>query len=222
MRDSTEMNVELDELKLAWRTLNDRLEKLEAQSLRIDRARRASRLFMFSPAVDLIQDAILVVLLGIFLAAHVAEPRFLVPAALLQALIIASLVSSVRQLVLVASVDYGGAVVGIQRQLATARALRIRTNQRVLLLVPFVWMPLLIVGARALGVDVYEAFGIGFFLWNFGFSVLVPLLLWWVAGRVVRQWEGTRWYQRFLDDLGGRNLARAMAFLDDVARFEKD
>jgi hypothetical protein len=225
--------MELDDMKVAWHAMNERVGALETlartrvrervRERELGRVRRALGAFAFGPAFDVAVDVLILVALGSFLYSHVHELRFFVPAAILHALVIVSMASSIRQLVLIGTVDYGAPVVRIQRQLARARAVRIRTTKWLLLFAPLIWTPLAIVAVKGLlGVDSYRAFGIAFIWWNVGFGVVALAALLMVARHVAVRGTERGWYQRLLDDIGGRNLTRAISFVNDLARFERE
>jgi hypothetical protein len=103
------------------------------------------------------------------------------------------------------------------------RATRTRAAQWTLLLAPLLWTPLAIVLARAwLGWDVYAGLGPTYVLLNLAFGILViPLGI--QAARMCAQspWLAPRW-RRFVESLAGTSLARAVAALDELERYEAD
>jgi hypothetical protein len=221
--------MDLDDLKTAWRELDRRLDTslaLERRLLRevkLDRTRSALRplagLLLFEVACGVAAA----LLLGSFLANHIAEARFAVPAAVLHVTAVFTIAIGVRQLVLLRGVDYSAPVVTIQHQLAALRMSRVRTTRWLLLLSPLLWTPLAIVAAQGLfGLDVYRESGPAWVAWNLAVGLaFIPLAVW-IARLVSRRAAGAPWVQRLADSLAGRSLATARGLLEEVARFEDE
>jgi hypothetical protein len=221
--------MDFDTLQKNWAEQEQRLQRslrLSAEALRrtsvlrtrthLDRLRRWL-------VLALLQDVLFVLLFGAFVAAHVAEPRFLVPGLALQVLAIAALSSTVRQLVLAQGVDFDTPVAAAQHRLALLRRLRLATTKWVLVLAPLIWTPLLIVALRGLlGADIWQAPLQGWLLANALFGVAcVPLLLW-LARRLADRLDRSPLLQRLARDLAGVNLTRAQAELDAIVEFERE
>jgi serine/threonine-protein kinase len=119
-------------------------------------------------------------LLGSFLAAHITEPRFFVPALMLQLFAVVQLALHIHKLVVLRSLDYSEPVVSIQKRLA---ALRVRSLRQLVWLyacLPLLWPPLLIVVMQGLlGLDAYVLFGLPYLAVNLLVGLAcVPLVLW--------------------------------------------
>ena len=224
----TENAMEIEEIKELWSQSNRRLEA----SVRLNTAllaqwnfrkantslERLSRGITF----ELISNVLAIVLLGSFAAAHVHEPRFLIPALVLDAYIIALAAGSGQQLAQIKAVDYDAPVVKIQNDLADLRLWRIRTTLWALLFAPLMWVPLLIVALRAIfGVDVYVA-GATWLVANVLFGLAVIPLAIFIAKRYgsrIASHTPLRW---LADEIAGRSLAEALDRLDAIRRFKKD
>ncbi len=225
--------MELDEMKLAWQTLNRRLARSEAlqgslrRELSIDRTRVIVRRWLWLPGIELAISAMAAWLAGGFLGDHigriVSAPAGGLAALLALLLAIAGIVASVRQMVSVATIDYAMPVLEIQRDLATARMLRIRLTQLSLLL----WLPLwpmfmLFIAQYVLGFDVYRQFDPAWLLINMAFGLFLALLLVWLSrryGKVLARW---RPLIALADSVAGAKLIAATAQLDEFARFERE
>lgn len=218
-----------EDLQLAWERHDRKLEaalRLNARLLRggaLGRAEVAIRRFSALVVAGLVLNAALILWLGSFLADHVAEPRFLLPAAVLHVSAILLLGSSVRRLVAARQIDYGAPLVEIQRRLGELRASEARATMGTLLLSPALFAPLLVVSLEGLlGVDAYAVLPGAWLAGNFAFGLLVALLAAVLARRYGLAWErspGAQWIARHLS---GYNLAAATEFLDSVARFEAE
>lgn len=219
--------MDFDTLQQRWATLDQTLDarlQQHGQLLRqlyLQQARAALAHRSWGIGLDIIIDVVALLLLGSFIAAHLAEPRFLVPALVLHLFTIAQVGASIRQVLALRSLDYGAPLVELQRRLVELRVQRLRFITWTLACIPLLWPPLLIVGAKGLiGLDVYAVMGAPWLLLNLLFGLAcVPLVIGlarWAGPRAVR----LPWLQRLLDDLAGQSLRRARAALDAIGAFE--
>lgn len=221
-----ENDVEIDEVKNIWRESNRNLEasmrlnRVLLAQLNLRKTDASLRWLSSGIVAELIVNAIGILLLGLFIAAHLNEPRFLVPAALLDAYAIALVIAGARQLAAVGGVDYDEPVVAIQRRLEMLRLQRIRTTLATLLFAPLMWVPLAIVGLRGLfGVDLYGA-GWSWLGANALFGVAFILVAIAFARRFGHRFAASARMRALADAIAGRSLAKAIESLDSIARFE--
>ncbi|MBK9373955.1 MAG: hypothetical protein IPN03_09535 [Holophagales bacterium] len=221
--------MELDDLKRPWEDQDRKLDaslRLNARLLhdsvlaKADTAtKRLSRLLW----LGLVMNFAAALLTGSFLANHISEARFVIPAAGLHLSVIALLVASIRQLVAIGTLDYDAPIVVIQKRLESLRVERIRATKWTLLCSPLLWTPLLIVALKGLfGVDAYETCGAGFLIANLLFGVLVILLAVWISRRYAARMGRSPFVQRLMRDLAGDSLNAAAGFLRSISRFEED
>jgi hypothetical protein len=220
------MPMELDDLKSAWRALDRRLDSDRAltvrvfQEQRLDRMRTALRRLGALVWYELGSGVLAALLVGSFLVAHYDTPRFAVPALVLHAAALFTIIASVRQLAFLGLIDYAAPVVELQRALARLRASRLRTTRWLLLLSPLLWTPLAIVAVQGLfAVDIYNAFGPAWVAWNLGVGLAIIPLGIWLARRYPERPDSPRWRRQLADALAGRSLATARERLDEIARF---
>ena len=221
--------MELDDLK---RRFNEQDRKLDA-ALRLNRRLLQasvlgkaetslgglSRLLWFEVLANLLPAF----WLGSFLANHVSEPRFLIPAAALHLCVIALIVAAVRQLVALKAVDYGEPIVVIQKRLESLRVERIRATMLTFLFAPLLWTPLMIVALRGLlGVDAYAAFGAPFLIANLALGLLLIPLAVWISRRYEARMKRSPLVQGLMRNLAGRSLASAADVVRSITEFEKD
>jgi hypothetical protein len=218
----------LDDLKSQWTDLDRKLQaniRLNAQLLReqhLQNARSLLRPLIRLIVIEMLMNVVAVVLLGAFMASHI-EPRFLAPAIVLDLCAIGLIVAGGRQLGALSSIDYSAPVLAIQRKLETLRAQRIRTVQWTLLLAPLLWPPLLIVTLEgAFGVNPYEALNAEWLTVNVYFGMAMTLLLLWVSTQFADRWQSSTLLRRLMDDIAGRSLNKAAAFLASLSRFEQE
>ena len=221
--------MELDDMKTAWRELDRRIDtgterdRRIWKELKLEQTRSTLSWLAGWPLLELVIDILAVLLVGAFLAEHIHAARYAVPAIMLQVAAILKLSATIRQLAMIARIDYAAPVVAIQRQLAALRALRIRTTMWIFLLALLLWTPLAIVGAKALlGLDLYRAFGPLWIALNFALGVAVIPLTIWIARRHAGWFRNARFLQQLADDIAGRSLTRATGHFDEITRFEDE
>lgn len=221
--------MELDDMKTAWRELDRRIDagaevdRRIWKELKLEQTRSTLSWLAGWPLLELVIDILAVLLVGAFLAGHIHAARYAVPAIMLQVAAILKLSATIRQLAMIARIDYAAPVVAIQRQLAALRALRGRTTMWIFLLALLLWTPLAIVGAKALlGLDLYRAFGPLWIALNVALGVAVIPLAIWIARRHAGWFRNSRVMQQLADDIAGRSLTRATGHLDEITRFEDE
>lgn len=233
---ATTMN--LEELKARLAEQDAKLDQLvrlnttQVHEVQLSKTRSNLQRLVPGVVVELLLTAVGVVWAGDFIAGHLHEPRFLLPALLVDICLIAFLGSGIAQLVAIAGVDYSLPVVTVQKALGGLRILRIRTTKWTMMLSLVLWAPLLIVLCKSLlGIDLWQvldAAGNGdasFLRWvvaNVLFGVGVVLFVLWVSRRYADRMERSPMVRRLMDDFAGRSLTRALASLDAVVRFERE
>jgi len=223
------MDLSLDDLKLRWDEMDLRLDRglrLNARLLResaIDRARTALKRLSRLLWIDVAVDFLLLLWLGSFMADHLTEIRFLLPAAMLHLGVILLAGSAIRQLVALAGLDYGAPVLDIQRRLESLRVERLRAVRWTLLAAPLVWLPLFIVGLKGLlGLDLYAMVTREWVVANLLLGAAVIPVAIQVSRRYADRLGRSPLAQRILRDLAGSNLNAAAGFLDSLRTFERE
>lgn len=217
-----------DELKTLWAKRNRELEAsmrlntalLQQWNLRaVDTSlKRLTR----GLTLELILNLGAIVLIGAFVAAHVREPQFLIPAIALEIYAIALVVALGRQLAEIGALDYDEPVVAIQKRLEALRVRRIRSTLATLLFAPLMWVPLLVVGARGFfGLDVYAA-GPLWLTANLLFGLAVIPIAVAFANRYGARIAQHTAMRGLADTVAGRSLAAALDSLDSIRRFERE
>ena len=221
--------MELDDLKTAWRELDRRLDAGQAISLdvlkewKLDRTRSALRRLSALLVFELISGVVAAILLGSFLADHHDTARFAIPAVVLHAAAVFTIVASAWQLARIGRLDYAAPVVAIQHELAALRTSRLRVNRGLLLLSPLLWTPLAIVAAKGLlGLDLYRAFGPAWIAANLAFGLAVIPLAISIARRYSARIENSPLLKHLADDIAGRSLITARDHLEEIRRFEEE
>lgn len=214
--------MELDEMKLAWQALDQRLERQHALSLqlfrdsRLDKMRSGLRPLVWGQAIQLVVGLLLAGVAGAFWTTHVHVTHLLVCGLLVHAYGVLLVVFAVRVLYLVQRLDYSTPVLAIQRQLADLRAWRVHVEAPVnALLGCFVWIPVLWMNLAWYGIDLWSP---KFMLWAVSSSLvglIAVVLVVWLMRRagLARKIE---------DNAAGRSVQNAEAVLDEIARFERE
>jgi len=216
----------LEELRDQWVAQNDKLEKslrLNAGLWRESGAHKArGALSGLSRAIwiELIINLVAMVLLGSFIADHIRETRFLVPAIALDLFALGLMITVAQQLAALGQVDFTAPILESQKRLEALRIQRIRGTKWILLLAPLLWTPLFIVALKGFfGVDAYAVFSSAWLVINLLFGLgLIPLMLW-ASKKFAGRFEHSPFVRRLLDDIAGRNLTAARACLDRLADF---
>jgi hypothetical protein len=224
--------MDLDRMRSEWAARDAKLQ----ESLRVNtwllgetwldkhqvKLRRADPAFYFELAVSV---AVLA-LLGIFIANHVHQMRFLIPALALDAWTLVMLVVGIRDRAALADLDYGMPLVAVQSQLEKIRMARMRHFKWAFLTGQIVWwIPLVIVLFRGLlGVDLYAVsdFMPRFMAYNVaGGLAFIPLAMWLSKryGAILQRLPGLK---RIADSIAGRDVADARQYLEKLQRFEKE
>jgi hypothetical protein len=204
--------------------LSIRLNRRLLMAASMNRVRSPLRRFAFFMGVEAAIGFTVLVVLGQFIYANWAEPRFALPAVALHMWVIANVAAAIRQMVMAFSIDYDKPIAAIQKQIESLRVLRIRATQWALLTGQVIWwVPFLIVALKALwGVNAYRAFGGAVLAANVAFGLaIIPLAIW-----ISRKFDGRMGRspiaQRLMRLVAGYDLNAATGFLATLSDFESE
>ena len=221
--------MELEELKDLWNESNrklqasSRLNTLLFAQWNLRKADTSLKRLARGIGVELTVTLIGIVLLGWFAADHAREPRFFIPAALLDVYAIALAVAAARQLFELRSLDYDEPVVAIQDRLQRLRLSRIRATMGTLLFGPLMWVPLLIVAMRGFfGIDIYAGPSPAWLAANVLFGIAVIPIAVGIARAFGPRLERATPIRFLADEIAGRSLAAALDDLAAIRRFAED
>jgi len=212
--------MELDELKANWKSVNDRLGRLE-EIQAVAAGRRKSNRLRAEPIFELVVAILTVVWCGNFLADHwskvVAQPVGAIPAVLLDLLGIFQLGLAIRQIAMVSQLDYSGSVLSTQAQLARLKALRVRSTQFAFLVALPLWMVFPIVAGQAvIGFEFYRAVNGPWLVGNLVFGAVASLGLVLAA----RRFGDRSGFFRFVGNVfAGTEILRAQRELSELDAF---
>jgi hypothetical protein len=211
--------MELDEMKLAWKALDRRLDQQQALNLqlfrdgKLDKARHSLRPLVWGQAIQGALGIGFVVWAVAFWSTHGQVLHLLVCGLLVQLYGLLLIGFAARNLMLIQRIDYAAPVLLIQRQLATLRAWRVRVEAPTNALIGcFVWIPVLWMNLACYGVDMWSP---AFILWSIASGLIglvaVVLVIW-----LMRRAGMAR---RLEDNAAGRSVQKAEAMLEEIARF---
>lgn len=212
-----------DDLKRQWEACDARLTgsiRLNTRLLRescLGRSRKSLRWLSVGIVAELMPAVPLLIVIGSYVADRISAPRFLIPGLALHLSVILLAGFGIHQLVALGGIDYAGPVLAIQRRLETLRRQRIRATQWTFIMDPLLWTPLLIVALDGLlRVDAYAGLGVGYLAANLAVGLAaIPVLLW-AAKRFAGRFGSLPWMQRLMDDVAGKSLTEATAFLEQI------
>lgn len=222
--------MELDEMKQAWASMDQRQGALEAL-LRQDfhdrglgKARASMRWSMLTQGIEIAIWVLFVAWVGSFWVEHRHTTHLLVIGLVLHAYGIAAIWSAATQLFLLSRIYlFDAPVLVVQRRLAQLR--RFRFYSQLLLGLPwwFLWLLVTTVGMVWLyGVDLYVAAAPTWYWATIGVGVVGMGGCLWLARHLAGRPIKSPTLRRLVDDMSGRSLLRASRQLDALAGFERE
>jgi hypothetical protein len=218
--------MELDDLKIAWTRLEQRVEQAESVvrrdyvARRLGESRRALRGMTWGQVVQVVIWIVVVANVGPFWIEHRHVPHFLVAGLALHLYGVATICASVMQILLIGRAVCTAPVVKIQRQLAELYQYRVVSSLALGLAWWVLWIAATMVGAKLwFGVDLYAESPrwIQFSLAAGVLGMAVSVIL---ARRFADLRPSSPRLRSVIDDLAGRSLSRARRQLDEIAQFE--
>ncbi len=218
--------MELDDLKSAWQSLNETMARQNALNLRalkdqkLDKVRHGLRPLVWGQAIQIGLGALLALVSAGFWSNHRHVPHLLVTGLVMHAYGLAMILFGTRMQVLIGRIDFGAPVLEIQRRMAELR----RFYGRGGLWIGLPWWVLWIVAMEMLfmglfGADLYVNLSPAVTISQFAIGFLG-----WALTLAFDAWA--RRHPKFGPELTrateGKNLTRAKAALEDIARFEDE
>jgi len=218
------MTMELDDMKAAWQTLNQRLDAQEALNLhvfrdgKLDRMKRGLRPLVWGQSIQIVIGVLIALWGGSFWTEHLHTPDLLIAGVIVHLAGISMIALGALMETLIARIDYSAPVLTIQRRLAQLRKVYVYGGLAVGLPWWLLWMPFLMVALGYAGVDLYQH--APSVIWA-GSAVGVAGLL---ATLGFMRWAGKRprLAERLEDNAAGGSIRKAQACLDEIAQFEKE
>ncbi len=219
--------MELDDLKVAWQTLDRRLDAQTALNLHIfrdgklDKARRGLRPLFWGQIMQVLCGIALVLLSVSFWTAQRDVAHLLVAGLSLHAYGVLMIIFGGVAIGLISRIDYAAPVLAIQKQLGHLRRFYIRTNVGLGLAWWFLWMPLMMMFfMSAFGADLYA--NAPAVIYGGTAIGAAGLLLTFIFNRWARHPSGPAMAKIVDDSVAGGSLNRAQRVLDEIAQFEQN
>lgn len=204
--------MDMHELEQAWQGFGQQLQQ-QAQALRqqqrqrgIDGLRARLRLVSLGLWSQLGIAVLIVLWAGNYWFTHRAETHLLVYGLTLHLYGLALLLAAAWQLTRLAQVDYHRPILELQAGLLALRRLRVHCERALLLVGCLIWLPLLLIALRALGIDVWLQRP-SVVLWNGAAALGLCAMVAWLLQRY------RDWFER---DASGRSLRQAEAELAEL------
>jgi serine/threonine-protein kinase len=222
-----ENTMELDDLKQAWQTIDRRLEQQNALQLgmyrdgKLDTLRRRLRPLVWGQSLQILFGVLVAILSAAFWSSHRQETPMLVAGIVMHVYGVVAIIMGAITLGRLSRIDYSAPVLSMQKQLASVRRLYVIGGMLVGLPWWVLWLPALMMFARAAsGADLYTNLQAWFWL-NIAVGLLGLAGTWWFhrwsqhpSRPRLAKWVG--------DTMTGSSLRKAQGVLDEIARFERD
>lgn len=226
------MNLTLDDLKTEWMARDGQLEtqlRMNTLLLRDTLLQKHSGKLGRPTAGNVLQILFSIPFLaffGWFIARHIDQPTFLVPAVLLQAWTVVMLALTMHQRSQLRGLDYGRPVLELQSQIEQIKIARLNSFKWAFLTGQLLWwIPFVLVlfkGLLGVNLTTTSAFMPTFIACNIAFGVaFIPFALW-ASKQLAGQLEGSPRLQKFTDRIAGSDVVVARAFLGKLARFGRE
>ncbi len=220
--------MELDELKQAWARMEIRQEGMEERlrqdfrDRRMETSRASMRRTLWWLGLQVVFWIVFVMWVASFWVTYRHTPHLLVIGLLLHVYGLGGIWSCATQLFLLARIYlFDAPVLVLQRWLAQLRRFRVYSTLALGLPWWCLWLLVPLVAAMDFaGVDLYAA-GERWIWANMAVGLVGIGISVWLARRLAGRPIRSRFLQRIVDDMSGRNLLSASRQLDEIARFEQ-
>ncbi len=220
--------MQLDDLKEAWAAHGAALERslaIDERLLRevlLRKVRFALAPYVLWRALEVALGIAALLLVMPVLAAHVAEPRYLVAAGALAVFTVGVTALSAHLLVNGLRLDYGGPVTAIQRDVERIKLVEYRVLKWSLLGGVVLWLPAALVLFEAVtGVEVLARVDLLWLVANLTFGLFVLALGQVLSRKYVERSDLSPWARRLVDVVSGRSLRSVAGHLAELSRFER-
>lgn len=226
------MNLTLDDLKTEWMARDRQLEtslRMNTLMLRETLLDKHSAKLGNATTGNVFQILFTMPFLaffGWFIARHIDQPAFLLPAVLLQAWTVVMLALSIHQRSQLRDLNYARPVLELQSHVEQIKIARLRTFKWAFLTGQILWwIPFVLVLFKGLlGVNLYtaSAFMPTFIAWNIAFGIaFIPFALW-ASKPLVGRLGASPKFQKFTDAIAGSDVGVAREFLRKLEGFGQE
>jgi hypothetical protein len=216
---------ELDDLKAAWQTMNRNLERQHTLALhqfkenKLDRFRSGLRPLATGQIIQAICGVMLVGFAAQFWVNHLGTFHLVIYGILFQGYGMMLAGFAMRDLMLIARIDYSAPVVAIQKELASLRAWHLRAGMWLGVAGCFIWLPMILLIPYYLGGSRAPSSpqAVSWLVLN----IVVCFALAGSIAHLFRHGKG-KLAKALRESAVGRRINRAEAVLEEIARFEAD
>jgi hypothetical protein len=221
--------MQLDDLKHAWAAHGAMLERslaIEERLLRevlLRKARIALAPYILWRALEVVIGVAMLGLVARIISGHVAEPRYLLVAGALMMFMGAITAMCAYLLVRSLTLDYGGPVTAVQRDLEHIRLVEYHTLKWTILGGVVAWLPAALILFEAVsGGEALARVDLAWLVANAGAGLAVLGVGHALSRRYVEQPDLGPAARRLADALSGRALRVAAVHLAELERFERE
>ena len=208
--------IDLDLMRAQWAPQDG---GLYLAAINLHGAKSSLRRMTIFFSLELAAWSICVLFLGNYVYTHLGWNRLAAAGIALDVYAIAILGALIGQLALARSVDYNQPLLAIQQRLAAIRILRIRTTQWAVLGGTAAWTPFVV---ALLGRLAYRPELQTWLVANLVFSIAIIPLVVLTARKYGDRLGRSPYFQKLADDLAGRNLNNATAFVAQLNQFKRE
>lgn len=205
--------MELHDLESAWQSLDRRVaqQDLEIAALRKDaaarRLRNPLRTATAGQVVQLVVGVLFALWGGGYWFDHLGTAHLVAYGLAVHLYGVALLGAAIAMLVRLAAVDHAQPVADVQRRLLELRRTRLRTEAVLWLAGAVMWVPILMIALRAIGIDAWTIHP-AYVLWNLAIGLALALAAAWVM------WRRPAWFAKLAMDGKLREVDRQLAEIE--------
>jgi hypothetical protein len=220
--------MELEALKKSWEQYDKKLDqylKLNQRifkEMKLTKTRSNLRKILIFRILESVIFLVAILALGSFIGKHWSSIQFVIPAAILQIFAITGLAGSIGQIALISQINFAAPITEMQKKLEQMKMHMIQTARLMILSIPF-YLAYIVLGFKIFfGVDIVAQGDPDWWLGNIILSLLfIPLAVW-----IYRKlsWKNMHipWIKSFIYSIGGKQMTKAMDFLQEIDSFEKE
>jgi hypothetical protein len=220
--------MELEELKKSWMQMDQKLEaqitlhKSLLREVKLQESRRRMLPLTIYRSFELLVFLMFIILLGQFIADHLATPQFYLSGAVLYIFAMGGLIGAIGQLYHISQINYAEPIVSIQKKLRKVETHRLHLVRLTVLSVPF-YMAYVLVGFEWVwGIDLYLYGNQAWWYAQLTFSALLIPLAIWVRSRISFRYMHLAWVRKILQSDGAKPLQESLASLEEIRAFEEE
>ena len=216
----------LEQMQLAWKQLDSRLERqelmvrLELRDRRLNRARLGLRPLFWGQVVQIFFGVFVILLAVAHWTAFRYSPHQFAAGVIVHIYGVLTIILGGITLGRMSQIDYAAPVATIQKQLACLRCTYVRSGMVVGLSWWVLWVPFMMVVFGLLGADFYANAPVWVYL-NLGVGV-GGLLATWIFHGWAHHPNRPRLAKWLDDSAAGGSLTKARKIVDEVVQFERE